>query len=145
MSGTSYEKALREMEREKPNFKLVMELLNHGIQSGDAKAAYALGTWYLHGKNVRKNTNKAIELLKKAAKENIPEACFDLAVFFETGKNDTKDDKAAFQFYLKAAIRNDAQAIYEVGRCYYYGVGTKKNKAMADIWLERAQELGITQ
>jgi TPR repeat protein len=145
MSKSLYEQAKREMKLDNPNIKLVIELLNNAINDGDAKAAYALATWYLHGKNVRKNTKKAVELLQQAARDNTPEACFDLAVFFEKEKSSLENKKIAFHFYLKAAIRNDAQAIYEVGRCYYYGIGTRKDKSIADIWLERAQELGITQ
>ena len=46
------------------------------------------------------------------------------------------------QFYLKAAIRGSKEAIWEVSRCYHFGVGVKKNKELADIWYDRAEELG---
>lgn len=139
MTITLYEKALREIRRDKPDIALVIKLLNAGVEGGDPRAAYALATWYLHGEHVRKNRRRAVELLKQAAEKNVPDACFDLAVYFE--KN--KDKKSAFAHYLKAAIRGDAQAIFAVGRCYYHGIGVAKSKSMADIWLDRAEELGV--
>ncbi|WP_154650427.1 sel1 repeat family protein [Acinetobacter tjernbergiae] len=44
--------------------------------------------------------------------------------------------------YLQAAIRGDSDAISEVAKCYYYGIGTRKNRKIAEIWYDRAEELG---
>lgn len=140
-----YNKALDEASKASPNTELVLKLLDEAIGKGSLKACYALGTWYLHGNYVTKDLTKAVELLKKATKGNVPEACFDLAVCYETGEGVEKNDKKAFEHYLRAALWEDKQSIYEVGRCFYYGIGTDENKSIGNIWLDRAEFLGIKE
>lgn len=91
---------------------------------GNGKAEYALTTWYLYGKEVKKDLKKAVELLKKLADKNISEANFNLTVCFETGQGIKQD--LVFKHYLKSALLGDKQSLYEVGRCYYHGIGVKK-------------------
>jgi uncharacterized protein len=69
---------------------------------------------------------------------------YDLAVFYETGECGEQDLASAFRSYLRAALRGEKQSVYEVGRCYYYGIGIDPDPALADVWLQRAGELGIT-
>lgn len=140
---TLYDQALLEAKKKKPNDELVFDLLNQSLEEGDAKAAYALGTWYLHGNYVKKDMRKAVRLLKQAAEGNVPDALFDLANCYEKGAGLKKNDRLAFENYLKAALCNDAQSIYEVGRCYFYGIGVEKERRLAQIWLDRAKDLGI--
>ncbi len=140
-----YNKALKEVGKENGDIELILSLLNKAIEKGSLKASYALGTWYLHGNNVEKDLIKAVDLLEKASKGNIPEACFDLAVCYETGEAVTKDENKAFKLYLQGALWGDKQSCYEVGRCYYYGVGITEDKSIGDIWLDRAEFLGIKE
>lgn len=139
-----YNSALKEANGKNYNVKSVLLKLNKAIDLGNPKASYALGSWYLHGKNVSKDYSKAIDLLKLSAAKNNSDACYDLAVCFEKGAGVKKDKVQAFKYYLKAALYGDVQSNYEVGRCYYYGIGIAKDKHLADIWLEKAETLGIT-
>jgi len=66
-------------------------------------ASYALATWYLRGRHVRKDLQKGFEYLTKASKGNIKEAFYDLAVCYEKGSGTLKNLEKAFQNYLKAA------------------------------------------
>ena len=84
-------------------------------------------------------------LLKRAVNKNLPEACYDLAVCYEEPAGVVKNQEKAFELYLKAALYGDKQSFHEVGRCYYYGIGVIKNKSLADIWLEKAEELGVSE
>ena len=138
-----YKKALTEASKDNPNIDMVLKLLNEAIKKGNPSASYALGTWFLHGTNVEKDFKKAVTLLKKGADKNISSALFDLAVCYETGEGAKKDEKKAFECYLKAALEGDKQAYYEVGRCYYYGIGVTKDKKIGNVWLDKAQSLGI--
>jgi TPR repeat protein len=138
-----YKKALTEASKDNPDIDRVLNLLNEAIKKENPRAFYALGSWYLHGKNVKKDFKKAVTLLKKAADKNISSANFDLAICYETGVGAKKDDKKAFECYLKAALEGDKQAYYEVGRCYYYGIGITKDEKIGNIWLDKAQSLGI--
>lgn len=138
-----YKKALREASKDNPNISVVLKLLNDAIVKGNPNASYALGTWYLHGKNVEIDIKKAISLLMYAAEKNIASAHFDLAVCYETGEGVKKDEAKAFENYLRAALEGDKQAYYEVGRCYYYGIGITGNIKIGNIWLDKARSLGI--
>jgi len=140
-----YEQALQEAKKKRPDDEKVFSLLTKSLESGEIKAAYALGTWYLHGKHVKRNIRRAVQLLKQAAQENIPDALYDLAVCYEKGVGTRKNEKKAFECYLRASLYGDVQSIYEVGRCYYYGVGVSKDKYISKIWFDRAKVLGITE
>ena len=83
-------------------------------------------------------------LLKRAADKNVADACYDLAVSYEKPEGVAANLEKAFELYVKAALHGDNQSFHEVGRCYYYGIGVPSNKTLADIWLEKAEELGIT-
>jgi uncharacterized protein len=144
-SFSLYESALKKMKEENPDKEQVFQLLLDAHESGDIHATYALSTWYLHGEHVDKNINKAISLLNDAADKNVPNALYDLAVCYEKGEGVECDSSEAFRLYLKAALRGDEQSVYEVGRCYYYGIGASEDRRLADIWLDRAEELGIKE
>jgi TPR repeat protein len=138
-----YKAALSEVKKEGSDIKLVLKLLNQAIDKGNYNASYALGTWYLHGTNVKKDFHKAFDLVKRATEIKLPSACFDLAVCYETGQGVEKNEKEAFKYYLLAALEGEKQSIYEVGRCYYYGIGIDENKEIGQIWLDRARKMGI--
>lgn len=138
-----YEEALAEMSNDKSDPERALELLNTALEKGSPDAAYALGTWYLHGEHVEKDTAKAMVLLKRAADKNVAAACYDLAVSYETPKGVASNLEKAFELYVRAALHGDNQSFHEVGRCYYYGIGTLRNERLAEIWLEKAEELGV--
>jgi TPR repeat protein len=134
-----YKQALKEMSKTTPNTAKAFKLLQSALDNEDENAAYALGTWYLHGRHVKKNHTKAVELLELAAKKNVSAALFDLAVCYEKGTAIKKNKKKAYELYLKSAVWGDRQGFYEVGRCLFYGIGVKQDKNLATIWLDRAK------
>jgi TPR repeat protein len=140
-----YEEALAEAQRRRPDWHKALRLLNRAHKHGDYRAAYALGTWYLHGKGdlVPRNLSKAISLLREAADADHADAAFDLAVCYEKGTGVRKSEKKAVLLYLKAALLGDKQSLYEVGRCYWYGFGVKRDRSIAGVWLDRAAKLKI--
>lgn len=138
-----YTTALKSASKEDADLDTVFKLLNKAYKQGNPKAAYALGTWYLFGKHVEKNVNKAFDLFVDASNDYISEACFDLAKCYEEGIGVKQSLNDAFKSYLEAALLGDKQAIYEVGRCYYYGIGTKADKELSKVWLDVAAHYGI--
>jgi len=78
-----------------------------------------------------------------AANAKISEALSDLAKSMEKGEGVQIDLKRAFELYVDAALRGHHGSVFEVGRCYYYGIGVSEDRSCADIWLERAEELGV--
>lgn len=143
MTNKNYELALAEAQKDGYDVALVLKLLNQAIEEDSSDAMYALATWYLHGTNVKRSYKKAVALLKKAAENYHASALYDLAVCYEKGKGVSASDKKAFRLYLKASLYGDEQSYYEVGRCYYYGIGVKKDRKIADIWLEKAESLDV--
>ncbi|MCV6615696.1 MAG: sel1 repeat family protein, partial [Cellvibrionaceae bacterium] len=129
-----------------PDFINAWNCINKEAERGNSEAIYAIGTWYFHGNElVKPNKVKAFEYFKIAAGLNYPDAVYDLACSFELGEGCSQDLARAYKYYVKAAILGDRQAIYEVGRCLYYGIGTREDTVAADIWLDIAEDLGIEE
>jgi TPR repeat protein len=145
MIETKLVKAVRrELRKTKPNIAQALKELQRASDKGDASAAYALGTWHLHGKHVKVDMRRGAVLLKQAAAANIPEALYDLAVCYEKGAGVRESEKKAYELYLRAALWGDRQSIYEVGRCLFYGIGADRNRRLARFWLTRAKSLGLS-
>ena len=139
-----YDAALRAMRLKHPDEGKALGLLRKAHRANDPRATYALATWHLFGKGgLSRDLREAAGLLGHAAKSGMPEALFDLAVCYEQGAGVGRNTKRAALLYMDAAIRGDKQAVFEVGRCYYAGIGVKKDRAIAEVWFQRADELGV--
>ncbi len=66
-----------------------------------------------------------------------------MAVCYEKGTGVKKNEKKAATLYLRAALLGDKQSIYEVGRCYWHGLGVKRDRAIASAWLDQASKFNI--
>ena len=101
--------------------------------AGDALAAYAIGTWFLHGSHgYPRAPEKAAPYLQYAAERRAPEAAYDLATLIEEDRLGARPRRDAFGYYVVAAAMGDRDAIEEVARCFYWGIGTFRNKAAAE-------------
>ena len=120
----------------------IIPLLRAATERGHAMAAHALATWYIHGIGVRKNFALAVELEQVAAAARIPDALYNLAFAYETGKGVKRDERRAFELYRRAAKAGDRGAAYEVGRCFFYGIGTRVNRVLGRKWLARSENRG---
>lgn len=129
-----YLRALRLVAKPGYDAERVIDILRESSRLGVAEATYALATWYLHGKHVKKDLPTAAGLLEEAASKDLPDALFDLAVCYEKGAGVKRSARLAFECYLRAALLGDEQARPEVYRCYYHGIGISKNKRIAEIW-----------
>ncbi|MEA2720308.1 MAG: uncharacterized protein QOJ39_2172 [Candidatus Eremiobacteraeota bacterium] len=145
--NAAYDEAFDVMHGSEPDVAKALGLLERAHEAGDARATYALGTWYLHGKepHVPVDAGIALEYIAKAASARVPDALYDLAVSYEKGGVVALNAVLAFQYYLRAALRGDNQSVNEVGRCYRNGIGVATDSELADIWYERADELGVLQ
>lgn len=141
---STYRAAMAEMLKARPNIASATRLLQKSFRRGNPRAAYALGTWYLHGAHVSRDMRKAIELLRTAAKGDVPDALYDLAICYENGTGVAKNLRIALELYVRAALNGEQQSVYEVGRCYFYGIGIPSDRRMAKLWLDRARALGVT-
>lgn len=136
---STYDLAEKKARRKNPPLAEVARLLEAAHEAGDARAAYALATWYLHGKFFEKNMRRAVALLREATEGDVPDALYDLALCYENGEGVRRNAAKAVELYLRAALLGETQSVYEVGRCYYYGIGVEKDRRIARVWLDRAE------
>lgn len=143
-SGALYQQALSKAQGRRPNWKTVLEMLERASRQGSREAAYALATWYLHGKDgvLRKNVAAGTKLLRMSANRGYPQALYDLGVSYDLGIGVKENAERAFMNYLEAALRGDADATFEVATCFFHGDGIQQNKKLAMIYFKRAMELG---
>ena len=139
-----FDRAMLEMRSEGSDTASVVRSLRQAIDAGSPHAAYALATWYLHGKDgiIPQDYAEAVKLLELAAEAHHPEALYDLGVCYYNGEGVDKNPGRAFELYLQAALHGDEDAVFKVGRSYFYGDGVAEDRRVADIWLDRAHELG---
>jgi uncharacterized protein len=139
-----YKSGLAEAMKKKADLAKAFQLLMTAHEKGFVKASYTIGTWYLFGKYVKLNYKTAVDFLSQAAEQKLPDASFNLAICYETGTGIKKNLKMAAALYLSAALYGEKDAMVALGRFYQHGLGVEKNKLFADIWLDRAAELGAT-
>jgi TPR repeat protein len=124
---------LAKSARVQADYAQALSLLEEAAKIGSPEAHYAIGTWYLFGRGVRKDSGKAARYLRHAAARGIPAAQFDLAILFETGRGVAKDPERAFKLYLEAATNGDRDGLNSVIRCVYHGIGIAASKGLARL------------
>jgi TPR repeat protein len=120
------------------------ELLLAAEAKGSSDASYAIGTWYLFGKHVKKDLYKAVQYFTKAGERGNSDALFNLAICYEKGAGVNKDLEKAFKYYLEAYNRGDVNSAYEIGRMLYYGLGITKNIALAQTFINLSEKKRLT-
>jgi uncharacterized protein len=118
-AGKKYLAAERLMKRD-GNEEKALSLLQVAVEEDDVHAMYALGTWYLHGKIVKKNVANAVHLIRRAAEGNVANASFDLAVCYELGDGVKKSASQAAKYFFRAFLFGDKDAAVELERVFYW-------------------------
>lgn len=140
---TPFDRACAAMLETPPDDEAAFAHLTEAHEAGDARASYALGTWYLHGHFVKRNLRTAMAFLRQAAKQGHPDALYDLAICHEKGAGTRKSEAKAAECYLAALLEGDEQSIYELGRCFYWGIGVQQNRRLARVLMDKADRLGL--
>jgi TPR repeat protein len=140
-----YDQALSLATSAAPDWPIVLRLLSEAMKKGDMRAAYALATWNLYGKDalVKKDKKEAVRLFRLAADAGIPKAMYELAVCYQNGEGVQTSDRKAFALYLASGLKGDTDSLVEVARCYKYGRGVERNSSASRIFLQHALELGV--
>lgn len=145
--------------------KVLLAAMNNG--SSDAKCLYAMlensnkllrelsEEGYITGKyNLAQSISNAEEKfdLYKELTENIDcmskfpiiysKALYELAVRYYYADGTDKDYSRAFICFKKVAKRGVVKAQYMLGKCYYGGIGVKKNIKEAERWFSAAAHQG---
>ncbi|MBS0275362.1 MAG: SEL1-like repeat protein [Proteobacteria bacterium] len=108
--------------------------LERASNSGDAMAAYRLGTLYERGHGVPTNAKKADELYGIAAKKGNRKAMHNLAVAFAEGSGVAKNLQQASQWFTRAAEMGLSDSQFNLAVLYERGMGVKQSLTEAYKW-----------
>lgn len=126
-------------EREKRrNF---IELLSD-VERGhaDADGVYSLGTSYLYGTGVPKDTTVAYYWIRRAAEHGNASAQCHLGVMHAVGQGVLPDPAEALKWYRKAAEQGSKSAMLSLGQALDSGSGGPENAIEAVKWYRMAAQ-----
>jgi localization factor PodJL len=119
--------------------------LERAANSGDAMAAYRLGTLYERGHGVPTNAKKAIELYGIAAKQGNRKAMHNLAVAFAEGTGVPKNLQQASEWFTRAAEIGLSDSQFNLAVLYERGMGVKQSLTEAFKWYSIAAAGGDSE
>jgi localization factor PodJL len=112
--------------------------------SGDAAAAFEVGTRFADGHGVPRSSEEAALWLERAAKQGLAPAQFRLGGFYEKGIGVKKDLVAARDLYLAAAGKGNGKAMHNLAVLYAEGIDGPADYANAAHWFREAADHGLT-
>lgn len=127
-----YEKAKKLMEsHDLSKAPKAYALLEKAMDSGSHSAAYAIGTWHLHGFFLKKDVKRGTALIAQAADNAVADAAFDLAVCYELGTGRRVSQKKALCYYMRSFLLGYSPAAVEVERLLYWGDPGVRNRPLS--------------
>jgi len=119
--------------------------LERAANSGDAMAAYRLGTLYERGHGVPANAAKADQLYGIAAKQGNRKAMHNIAVAFAEGSGVPKNMQQAADWFTKASELGLKDSQFNLAVLYERGMGVKQSLTEAYKWYAIAAAQGDTE
>jgi len=124
----------------KKDEKKGIDLLKQAVELGYPDSQLLLGTFYLKGKYVLKNTERGLSLITKAAEQNVASAQNDLGNIYLRNSDVPINYKKAFYWLKKAAEGDHPSAQVNLGLMYINGHGTRKSLKEAAYWVGRSYD-----
>lgn len=100
---------------------------------------------YCSGEVVEKNYQEGIRWLEEAAEHDNSDACGNLGMMYLKGISFKTDPQKALSYFIKSANLGNEHAMQQVAEMYSEGIGTEKNEAVAQEWMEKIKEQEIYQ
>ena len=113
--------------------KSVFDNLMAAHMGGDARATFAISSWYATGTYVAKNNKQWIKFLREAVSKGNIDAEYQYAICLEGGDFVRKSESKAFLIYKKCASKGVKDAVKDLERCLFHGIGCKKDVEMSYI------------
>ncbi|KAF0542502.1 calmodulin-dependent protein kinase [Gigaspora margarita] len=111
------------------------ELAANNPENRNVDAMYYSGDIYVYGKlKVKRDVMCGLNYLRLAANLNNERA---IALLKKLENNE-------FIKHHISAEKGDSDGVYNVGRCYHYGIGTRKDEHEAFIYYQNAADMGNT-
>ncbi|MCU0323444.1 MAG: sel1 repeat family protein [Chitinophagaceae bacterium] len=120
---------INNVEIVKCNPQLAFDWIKKSHEQGNLNATIRYADYLSNGENefCQKDVELAMKLYKNAMNEGSSNATFNLGLEYRNKQQFGK----AFELYQKANNSDDYFAEFTLGLCYYYGVGTSKDKLKA--------------
>lgn len=122
---------------------LTVFFLEKAARQGDGWSQNNLAAYYLRGRYVPLDIEKAIDLYLMAAKNLVCEAYLNLGQLYYDGLHIKRDDNESAKWFSYAAECGDPRGEYRLGLMYLDGSGVKKDLKTALLLLAEAQKKGI--
>jgi len=119
---------------------LAIPYLEKDARIGDQEAAFALGSLYLNGDGVVRNTAMAAGWFRRAAEAGHGDAAYNLGNAYRLGLGTPQDMGEALKWYRYAADHGSAIAAFTLGRIYRLGDGVRRDYQQALEWLKIAAD-----
>lgn len=109
--------------------KLAFEWTKKSYENGNLEGIEKYADYLSNGEYLycEKNIELAMQLYEKAMKEGSTTAAYSLGIEYRNKQNFQK----AFEFYNKSNASSQFFPELSIGLCYYYGIGTTKDKGKA--------------
>lgn len=130
------------MSAEENMDRLDISTLQERVAQDEAKALFELGSRYHDGRDVLKDTEKAVFYHEQAAKQGFTIAQYLLGQMYYDGDGVLEDHKKAFFYYRQAAKQGYSLAEYYLAKMYQEGDGVLENAEKAAEWLGRVFQRG---
>lgn len=108
-----------------------------GVQSKQYQQVSAALEFIRSGRN-----DAALALLVPLTEASFAPAQTVLGVMYTAGRGVEQDHVRAAQLYAMAANAGDAQAMYLYGHALDAGLGIKRDRDLAQMWMQRASDSG---
>ena len=134
--------------QENPNWAQYLSLVERGVWAGDDHSCYAAATLDLHGPpepgvRWRRDRRRGIRLLRRASR-SVHMAMLELASAYENGEAGLRrSPRRAFELFERAVSFGSIAGRFHLGRCYYFGIGTRVNRRKAARLFRTAAGLGF--
>ena len=115
-------------------------LLQAAADHGHPRAEADLGSYYLRGFYVKKDTTRAFTLFQRAAEHGDLSALYLLGICYLHGRGVEQDKAEAVKWFKKAVDREATPAFYLLGNCYYHGEGVNQDFTQAVDLFRKAAE-----
>ena len=114
-----------------PVWDLVIALLQHEIEAGNADAMNDLGALYYDGTGCQQSFEKAVSYYKMAAANGSRQAQENLGYCYYYGRNMPVDYEKAFHYFALGAFDGHLISLYKIGDMYAGGYYVEKNEKEA--------------
>ncbi len=105
-----------------------------------SQAGFLLGEQYFYGQGTEKNVSEAIKYYTKSGEEGHPISQQTLGVYYDKEKESMPE--LAYYWNRKASTNPEGVDCHDAGPCMYnlatyylQGIGTSKNKLLAELWI----------